>query len=439
MGKYWDVLEPDHALVHGRLNAEQMKRILVNIASVVGGEVAIRVANFTASLIIARRYGPVWLGIYATVLAFATIVGSLADNGLSISTIPEIRQRLHQIDRVVTSLYAAKTALFLLAVSGVAAIVYWEHFTTAKLVIGVLLFSKVLLNSYGALNFGVLKSLEKMSAIGIVQGLHACSVLCCVAMVYRLGCGFTTLLLFLLLAQCAELLSSGSILFALKIRPTRVTVSECLRLIAVSTPVGVSTLLAGIIQRIDVLAISAVGVVKQVGEFASADNGLIVIYLGAALFGNVLLADMATMKPHYLDRYVVRWRRLILGATVPVAIVAALLARWLILLIYGPSFSPAGKPASIMALTLPFIVLNALYFNRAIALRLHRAYLTIWIITAMIAALASCTLAYAFGSTGVAVAILIREALMLFLFLTSTRSPSTATLSVEHSQSYSSV
>jgi len=50
-----------------------MRRTAVNLVSVIGGEVLLRGANFAAVVVMARLYGATVLGIYATVLAFATV------------------------------------------------------------------------------------------------------------------------------------------------------------------------------------------------------------------------------------------------------------------------------------------------------------------------------------------------------------------------------
>lgn len=411
---------------------QKTKRTLANVASILSGEISIRIANFVASIIIARKYGPTFLGTYAAALAFATILGSLADNGLSVSAIPEVKRRLHEIDRAVTSLYVAKTALFIVAIIGAIVIVWCGDFGHTATVIGALLICKVILNSYAALNFAVLKSLERMRTVGIVQVLHACCILCCLALIYRRGYSLTVLLIFLLVAQCAELLVSSGILYALRIRPALVSRWDCTRLIAVSTPLGISTLLASVIQRIDVLAISAVGIASQVGHFASADNGLIVIYLASALFGNVLLPEMAGMDRQCLESFVLHWRRLLVLISLPAAILMMPFTRTLVVMIYGSSFAPAATPAAIMVLATPCILLNALYFNKAIALQLHRVYVFTYVITAIIALIASYTFARAFGPTGVAVAIVCREAFMLMLFIALTRRPPVSEMTMTH-------
>ncbi|MDT9136253.1 hypothetical protein RSW15_24275, partial [Escherichia coli] len=62
-----------------------LKRILQNLASVLGGEAMVRAANLAAAIAIARLYGPAILGLYGACLAVVTIVFMFAESGLQLS------------------------------------------------------------------------------------------------------------------------------------------------------------------------------------------------------------------------------------------------------------------------------------------------------------------------------------------------------------------
>jgi O-antigen/teichoic acid export membrane protein len=393
-----------------------MKKTFANLTSIVGGELAIRIANFAAAVVIARLYGAASLGFYATALAFATIVGTIGDNGLSISAVSEVSRRLDEIDRVVSALYVTKTALFSIVLACAAILIAWLHLGRVEWLIGALVLLKVLLNSYGALHFGVLKSLNRMRTVGLIQVLHAGVLVSGIGVVYMQHRSIVTLLLVLLGGQFLELLTSGAVVYLNEVRLVRVYKSDCWRLVAFSTPIGGASLISAVILRMDVLTISVLFSAAQVGHFAAANNGLIIIYLVGNLFGNVLLPEMVRMSRSDLDKYIARWIRLIFAITVPIAIGIAAVAKTLIVAVYGHSFADAGILASVMVLAMPFIIMNYLYFNRAIALQKHRCYLSVYMTTAILAITLNFTLAHTFGPTGVAAAILIREVSMFMMY-----------------------
>ena len=87
------------------------RRILQNLASVLGGEAMVRAANLVAALAIARLYGPAILGLYGACLAVVTTVFGFADNGFQLSAITEIGSVPSQAPWVVGQLYVSKAIL----------------------------------------------------------------------------------------------------------------------------------------------------------------------------------------------------------------------------------------------------------------------------------------------------------------------------------------
>src|SRR5713226_3253906 len=89
-----------------------LQKTLANLTSVIGGEGVLRIANFVVAVAIARLYGSAVFGLYATVLAYVTVVVMLADNGLQVAAVKQLAHSIEEIDRIVSLLYVAKTALF---------------------------------------------------------------------------------------------------------------------------------------------------------------------------------------------------------------------------------------------------------------------------------------------------------------------------------------
>jgi O-antigen/teichoic acid export membrane protein len=400
-----------------------MRRTLGNLTSVVGGEFLLRSANFVAAVLIARLYGATTLGIYTTALAFATLVSTVGDNGLNTSSLAEASRRPHDVDLIVSSAYATKTLLFSV-VALVAALLAWAwHVGSIELVIGSLVMGKVLLNSYGQLHLGILKALDRMRVIGVIQLLHACALLGGTAVAYRHHWDVRAFLSVLLACQIVENLLSGAVLRYDRVRFARTSVGECLHFIKISTPVGLSSIFANFILRLDVLVVSLFYSPLLVGHFAAANNGVVAMYAVASLFGSVLLPEMVKLGGR-VEEYIHKWIRIVCAACVPIVIAVALCATRLVVLVYGRSFADAGPLVGVMVLAIPLIIVNAIYFNRAIALQMRRTYLSIYFGTGLLAVALDVVFARHVGLMGVAIAIVIREAAMLAAFAVSARSTS---------------
>lgn len=395
-------------------------RTLANLASVLGGEMALRVGNLGAAIIIGRLYGPIALGVYSATLAFATLLVTVADNGLQISTVAELSRQPLRMNSVFSTLYATKLMLLAVATAIALAAALFTHTDRVLLLITGLVAAKVMVNSVGQLHFGVLKALNRMRVIGVIQFGHFCILSGSVAFGYLHRSSLALLLSLLLIAQISEVICSGTIVTRSGIRPCRTTLLECWRIVRTSMPVGISYIAAAFILRIDVLIATVLFSAAEVGHFAAADNGIVVVYVCAWLAGSVMLPDFVrchnASRPEF-GQFVGRRVRQALSACIPVSLAGAAVAPALTVWFYGRNFQPAGPLASVMALAIPLIVANALYFHGAIASRARAVYLGAYLSTAVAAVILDGFLGWRLGLIGIAWAVLARELLMLAIFV----------------------
>jgi PST family polysaccharide transporter len=396
---------------------------------VIGGESLLRAANFLAVVVIARLYGARVLGLYATVLAYATVAIMIAENGLQVSSITEICGAREHINSVVTSICALRLALFSLLSVSLAAVGWTMHWSSGLWTIGFLVTLRVLLYSYSQLQFSVLKSLNRMSAIGPIQGVNFAFLLVGIVLVYHYRWPFNWLLSCFIVCQLIEIALSLYTLGRSGIRPDRFSMSDWWHILCRSTPVGFTYVLIGMTMRADVIVLSALGSTSDVGHFAAAHIGLVLLYSLSWLFSSVILTDFARLTDNQiaLDRYTNRWTKFLLLTAGLGAVVLSWAAQPVLLLLYGNEFAGAGRLAGAMVLAVPFILLNALYLSRSVALGAKRVYLGIYTGMAAFAVLLSISMAHFFGAMGIAVAIVIREVVTFLLFrIQSTRKATAA-------------
>jgi len=109
-----------------------MKNILKPLGSVLGGEAAVRAANFAATLLIARVFGGTVLGAYTACLAVVTVVIMFADSGLQTSAITELSQGVGARGEILGRLYLCKTLLIAAAALLLAGIGLWVSITPKR-------------------------------------------------------------------------------------------------------------------------------------------------------------------------------------------------------------------------------------------------------------------------------------------------------------------
>lgn len=402
-----------------------MKRTAANLISVIGGEVLLRGANFMAAVVIARLYGAYFLGIYATVLAYVTVAERLADNGIEISSIADVSRSPSTASELLGSRYALKLLLSMLVVLAMASLGFLARIPTDVWIIGAFLTARVVLYSLCRLNAGFLKALDKMAAIGIAQGLNFFVIVAGIGVVYLRALSLSVLLTWLLVGQILEMFVSSFCLSRVGVRPGHFSMSGWWPLLRSSTPVGLTYTVGTLILRSDVIILALFVPVAAVGHFAAADMGLVMVYVVAWLFGGVVLAEMARLchDPVALQRYCRRWVMLLLSTTIPSCLLLALVAPRLVPLFYGPDYVPAGLIAGVMSLSIPLILLNAVYLSRAIATASVRTYLGTYIGVGALTVALNLAFGRYYGALGVSVAIVIRELTMLTAFIVMGTSP----------------
>ena len=396
-----------------------MRRTSRNLLHVVGGELLLRLANIGVAVLIGRVYGVVLFGIYAAILAAATLAERLADNGLEMSGIAEGSRHPGLLDRIATALYLNKTAFSLLAIGALAGVGWAMGLSRSHWPIATLLTLRTFLYSYCRLNAGFLKALDRTQQIARIQFAHFLVLCVVIFFVYLSESSFPILLFCLLMSQFAEFILSFWALRRFGVRLASVSVQSCLSLARRSTPIGLTYTISTLMLRGDLLVLSLLANVGVVGAFAAADTGLVMVYVVAWLFSGVLLADLGRLSPKAdeFDSHFRRCLNAILLICIPLSIAATLLAPLTIRLLYGGSFDAAGLPAAIMCAAVPLIFLNAAFLSRAVARNAASTCLTIYGVGAAFSLILNFFLGWRYGMRGIAISIVLRELGITLAFL----------------------
>jgi O-antigen/teichoic acid export membrane protein len=390
-----------------------------NLGDVVGGEMLLRLANFGVAALIGRLYGAPVLGMYATMVAVATLGERLADNGLELTGIAEVSARPRYISEIATALYTDKTILCALAIGVLAMMGRIAGLSPSQWLIATILTLRTFLYSYCRLHAGFLKGLDRTRQIAKCQGVHSSLLAVGLAYVYLQHKGLVVLLLYLLAAQIVEYVCSFVVLRRLGVGYAVVSASLCWDLMRRSVAVGATYTLATVMLRGDVLMLSLVASATVVGTFAAADTGLVMIYVIAWLFSGVLLSELGShaRNSHALNLHFRKVLRTVMLVSIPLTMGGVLFARFAVTLIFGKSFAAAGFTAAIMILALPLIFLNAAFLSRLVAKSAAKVAVFIYLPAALLSLLLNYLLGRYYGAAGVAVSIVLREAVICLVFL----------------------
>jgi O-antigen/teichoic acid export membrane protein len=379
----------------------------------------LRLANFGVAALIGRLYGVPALGLYATIVAVATLGERLADNGLELTGIAEVSARPRYTSEIATALYTDKTILCALAIGLLATMGRIAGLSPSQWLIAAILTLRTFLYSYCRLHAGFLKGLDRTRQIAKCQGVHFSLLALGLADVYLQHKSLVVLLVYLLAAQIVEYICSFAVLRRLGVGYAVVSGSLCWDLMRRSVPVGATYTLATVMLRGDVLILSLLASSTVVGTFAAADTGLVMIYVIAWLFSGVLLSELGrhARNSRALNLHFRKILRIVTLISIPLAAAGVLFARFAIILMFGKSFAAAGSTAAIMILALPLIFLNAAFLSRLIAQNASRVAAFIYLPAAILSLLLNYFLGRYYGAAGVAVSIVLREAVICLVFL----------------------
>jgi O-antigen/teichoic acid export membrane protein len=406
-----------------------MRPVLQSLASVIGGEAAVRAANFGAVLFIAREYGKVTLAVFAVSLAVVTIVVMFADNGLQTAAILQLSSPTARRGHITGQLIATKTILLAAAAIILAALLVGTKLNALFLSIGVWIAVRAFLQSYSQLQMAMLKSMSKANWIGMIQCLHSFVLCLGIWLAFEKNWSIVLFLGWMTACQLFELLLAMGVLYGNNIWPLWPRPFNFVATIRMAAPFGIVYGLANLIVRSDTIILSMFVPLSELGAFSAANTILLMVYLSAWLFGSVLLPEMVRLSanPEGLKNYANRWARWVLLITVPGALFVSVAAPRAVVLLYGSAFATSGTLASIMAIACPLIFLNSIYTTFSVSLNRRSVFLGVYGATALATLGLDFFLGRAFGPLGIASAIVVREAGMFLTFcLLTSRAPLTA-------------
>jgi O-antigen/teichoic acid export membrane protein len=396
-----------------------MKRLWKSLASVVGGEAAVRGANFIAALVIARAYGGETLGVYAACLAVVTVVAMFADNGLQTSAITQLSPAGASRNQIIGQITVSKTILLGAAAIVLAGIGAWMKLSSLFWTVGAWVALRTVLQSYSQLQLSILKAVSKANSIGIIQCIHGGLLLLAIGLTFTQGWSVFTLLAGMTFCQGIELAMGVFVVQRGGIRPSWPEHFQFWPSMRKSTPFGITYGLANLIIRLDTIVLSALVSLSELGSFSAANTVLLFVYVSSWLLGSILLPEMVRSSGNQenLKMRVDRWARITAVVTVPCAVLTSLLAPQLISALFGRAFTSSGAIASVMALAYPFVILNSVYTSLAVALNRRAVFVGVFAASAIAALGLDYFFGRAFGARGIAWAIVARETGMLFAFL----------------------
>lgn len=395
-------------------------RILANSAYRAAAEIGSKLASLVFYVVMARKLGAEGFGVFTFGLAFVMLVTALASFGQDWILTREVARDRDRIHHYFANTLALKTILALPAL-GIATGGAWVVGTDAETVaVMSLLGVAVVIEQYMATCFGTFQAYDRIDFISVV--LLAERIVIAFAGVVALVLGADVVLVSAVYLGGAAL--SFALAFALLtrrvVRPTAAAdPGSWWRLMRAALPVGVATAFGTILFRVDIAILAILTSKAVVGQYGAAfrlfEATLFLSWsVGTATYSVFSRLDRTTDTAARLFESSVK---LLVAATLPLAVGAAILAEPVITLFFGPEFEDG---ATALALLAPAIALYPIAHISASFLVAQDRQVAVAVVHGIVAAqnvLGSLVLIRLFSMEGAAAEASLTQALLALIFV----------------------
>ncbi len=350
------------------LRSLRSRPLLVRVLANLGWQTADRVLKVVLSLAVAvalaRHLGPAGFGQYSLVLAFVGTVSGLATLGLPQVVVRAlVREPVDPPDAVAaaraqgeilgtaTALVLAGAALaWLLALGAVA----WARPGESSTLLGVAIVGATLLLQCGTVvrwGFEAHVAVQPVVAVESVVGVAGALV--------KLGliaAGAPLMVFFwVLLAEAAALALALAVLHARRgggFGAWRVRMARVRELLLASWPLALSGIVLMVQARIDQLMLAELAGDAALGQYGVALRMAEGLVFGAAVLSSTLFPVLVAARRESFEAFHARLLhayRACIAAALAISLPLALLAPWLVHVLFGTAYEPAGALLVLMA------------------------------------------------------------------------------------------
>jgi len=384
------------------------------------GQVLIKILAFVFNVYVVRRLGDVHFGRYSAVLAYVAIFGGLTDLGMSPFSVREMARQKERIRWMVPNVMALRGLLSLPVIAGIILSARLLD-KTPDMMLGVFVAScGLLVYAFQGPLDSVMVARERLDFSSLFKLSHQVVFMVLGTILLLVGAGYVGLLLASLGGTLAMGLASGYVVRQIwRLRFEFPDPRRWWPLLRASSPFGIFMVLNVLTRQFNTVFMSAVLTDAAVGWY-NVPYHLILMML-------LLAQSLAvSMYPTLIREYdsgrrsirdtVRRALRYLLLLSLPMAVGGTLLAKRIIILLYGQEFAPAIPAMRILVWALPSMFLAEI-LGRTVAV-MHREKKAVKFVVArvLLNIALSVALIPRFGIVGGAVAAVVTGLIQIVLF-----------------------
>jgi O-antigen/teichoic acid export membrane protein len=340
--------------------ASGTSRILPNTVFRAAADVGSKLISVAFFVVIARKLGASALGSFTFGLAFGSLVTVLAGFGQDAILTREVARDRRRVDVYFANTIALKLVLSMPVIALAVVALELVDMSSTTRAVALLLAVAVLVELLTTTCFAVFQAYEQLGYFPVViigQRLFTAGV---GIAAMAAGAGIATVAAIYLAGSVLALVLATALLFRRVVRPRlEIDTSRWWPLMRVAIPVGVALVFQVTLFRVDAAILQLFRSEREVGLYGAAyrlfEAPLFISWAVAAAVYPVLsrLHERSELRV-----VIERSLKLAIGATIPFALGAAVLAGPVVKLLYGPEFHPSARVLAVLAPTIVLYSFN---------------------------------------------------------------------------------
>ena len=394
------------------------QRIILNALSSSVARIGGSILALVSVGLVARALGPEGFGEYATVVAYLSTAGILADLGLYALMTREISRPGSREEEVVGYFFTLRliVAVFFLALATLAAFLfpYSPHIQLGVVIAA----SGYLFLSLSQILMGIFQKYLQLQKAGLAELAGRAAQLALVWTFFSTGQGFYAYLWALVAG--ASVVFAINFYFARRLVPFRLRASLMYwkKVLRVAFPIGVSLVFTLLYFKIDTLLLSLLKPAEDVGIYNAAYKVLESIIFFPAMFVGIMLPLLSQAAAAGMGGFEKVFRRafnVLAIFALPVMAGGILVSSTIIQFIGGSEFLASAAPLRVLFLAVAIIFFGTLAGNSVIALNIQKQAMMVYFFGMVLNVIANLIFIPKYSYMGAAWTTVVTEALVTFL------------------------
>jgi len=348
-----------------------VRRIAKNTAILLTSQVIGKILHFLLVIFVARYLGAATFGKYAFAISFTILFSVLADMGLNISITREIARDKAKASVYLGSALIIKSILGLLTFIIIITLINLMNYPSDTITAVCIAAFALMLNALASTLATTYQAFEKMEYIAMINVLVGFLALGLTLLVISLGYGLYAIMIVYLFQSIVSLTLNAFIVPKKFVKLNFILDRKLgFNLLKTAIPMGLAGIFVTIYYRIDTVMLSFMEGDAVVGWYNAAYNLIFGLMFIQGSFNTAIFPVLSQLHVTSTNSFRMVYERsfkFLFCIGLPIAVGTTLLAKRIILLLYGKEYSNAAGALQILIWAMAFIFVNGLLGNMLVA------------------------------------------------------------------------